>query len=129
MFSIAADAKSGHAIGIPLNGNILIDRNLYYAGSVNNSGWNIRPNDAANLWRCDGIDGVSIDGGISWRVTYRFKYNKFTWNHIGTFQDPNTGFPPPDATLGSAGPPVVAQNGKGSFTQYLLTDFTPLELV
>jgi hypothetical protein len=118
--AIAADGLSGHSPGIPLTGNIIVDRNIEFANKLNLAEWNIRPSDPEGIWICNGIQGVSINGGLAWRVTYTFTRDGINkWVFTANYLDPTTGFPEPDAEIG---------NGRAEYDMYLLRNFTLLEL-
>ena len=46
-------------------------------------------------WMCTRIDGVSSDGGETYRVTFEFQYNSRLWMFTGEWIDPDTGLPVP----------------------------------
>ncbi len=87
-----------------ITGSQLAERALYYEGTVNNSGWNIRPYDDANTWMCSTIDGqlagYILDGSLYYvyDTVYVWEYQSEGWNQKIIYVDPNTGDPvPPDA--------------------------------
>lgn len=113
-----ADVLSGHSLGIALTGNILTDRSVIYNDTTNKANWNVRPNDAAHLWKCV-ISGASAEDGLAFRVRYAFTYDPDFWKFEATYIDPYSGQPVPDPV------PVV---GQFEFNQYLAQDFTLLGL-
>jgi hypothetical protein len=133
--TIDADALSGHAVGIKLTGEILTDRGLKYNGKLNEAGWNLRPADPSDVWRCE-ITASSAEDGLAYRVRYAFSSDpENLWKFSATFKDPNTGEPvevidrpsdqptplPPDWDASD----LMTQN---KFSQFGLQDFTLLEL-
>jgi len=52
-------------------------------------------NDPPLSWMCTRIDGVSSDGGTTYRVTFEFQYNPLLWLFTGEWIDPETGLPVP----------------------------------
>ena len=93
--SISADALSGHAKGAKLTGEMLTDRGLKYNGRTNWKGWNLRPTDDAELWRCE-ITAASAENGLAYRVRYFFSFDILKWKFSATFKDPLTGEPVAD---------------------------------
>ena len=125
-FTILADNVSGYPRGIPLKGSILVDRNIQFTNKVNYSGWFLRPNDEAGTWICLGIRAVSIENGLSWRVSYTFAFDFSGWSTKATFKDPTSGDPVPDPTFN---PNPILTGSQKNFDQYLLRNFTLLELI
>jgi len=117
----AADALSGHAIGIQLTGNILSDRGDIYNNSLNKANWFVKSGDPEGSWQCV-INANSLGNGFDWRVNYTFTKDTLLWNFIPTYKDPTNNEPVPDPvetvapTLGS----------KTAFPQYRVEDFNLL---
>ena len=116
-----SDTLSGYPIGVQLTGNILLDRSVIYSDSLNAAGWNIRPFDKQGIWQCS-ITSQSVGNGFDWRVTYRFRFDKNSWEYNAVFEDESKGQPVPDPTYGA---PVQSED---DFAQYYLRDFSLLEL-
>jgi hypothetical protein len=93
-----------------------LSKSLAYTGSVNNAtfkGW------AARTWLCLGIEGISDDGGSTYKVTYRFQYRAATWDAKIAFIDPATDKIHAD---------VTTSNGILTETIYPETNFSALNL-
>jgi hypothetical protein len=112
--TIAADSPK-YAVGSPLSGAALMDRNWNFVGKCNMSTWNIFGRQITpRTFICTGInsDGVSpysSNGGWIFDVSYSFSGKdvvdvglpnvKCAWDSLVCFVDPNTGTPPDPATL------------------------------
>jgi hypothetical protein len=128
--SIAADAESGHAVGVKLTGEMLKDRVKLFNGKTNKSGWTISPGDPEHVWQCN-LFAVSAEEGLAFRVTYSFSYDSDKWQYTGTFKDPNTGEPIPNPEEGEEEDSNASFNNfsRKRFDQYLAEDFDLLELI
>ena len=93
--SIAADNLSGYPAGAKLTGEMLTDRGLKFNGFLNAPGWDLRPTDLVNTWRCI-IRSRSAEDGLAYRVTYDFSYDPNQWRAPAAFKDPFSGEPVPD---------------------------------
>ncbi|MFG0249240.1 MAG: hypothetical protein ACF8OB_10165 [Phycisphaeraceae bacterium JB051] len=68
-----------------------------YAGTVNRTSiFEGQP----GTWLCTSIDGESEDGGITFKVTYRFQYNASGWQPTVSYTNPKTNRPPADLVAG-----------------------------
>ncbi len=65
-----------------------------FVGRVNSS---FIGDDPPLSWMCTRIDGVSSDGGETYRVTFEFQYNSRLWLFTGDWIDPETDLPVPFA--------------------------------
>lgn len=61
---------------------------MEYTGTVNTGRW---LDGDTHTWLCRAINGVSDDGGKSFRVTYEFQYLPDTWDPVVIAVDPTTG--------------------------------------
>jgi len=61
--------------------------------------------DPPLTWMCTRIDGVSSDGGETYRVTFEFQYNSRLWLFTGEWIDPETGLPVPIKDYDNPGAP------------------------
>ena len=132
--SIAADALSGHAAGAKLTGEMLTDRGLKYNGRTNWKGWNLRPSDDPDSWRCE-MTAVSAENGIAYRVRYMFSFDPDHWLAPATYKDPFSGepIPDPDRVVTRPDPlppdwPTDDLAAKNEFSVFKQQNFTLLEL-
>lgn len=93
--SISADALAGHPVGVKLTGEMLTDRGNNFNGRLNDPGWNLRPSDPADVWRCE-MTAVSAEDGLAYRVRYMFSFDPDLWKAPATYKDPFSGEPVPD---------------------------------
>jgi hypothetical protein len=124
--TIAADALSGHAVGIQLTGKILTDRGLIYNNSLNKANWNLRPGASAGRWKLK-MTAESTENTFDWRVSYQCT-SEFTdaWKYDAVYDDPQLGQPVPDPVFQADN----AQDGSfKKFAQYLHRDFSLLGLI
>ena len=117
--SIAADSVGA---GLPLSGQILINRQKAYIGMVNLAGWNIQPASAQGEWLCTDISATLIQyvylTWYQWRVTYEFQWDADYWMHHAVIVDPLTNETPQD----------VAAAGDKWFDMYKAKNFSLLGL-
>jgi hypothetical protein len=133
--SILADALSGHPVGVKLTGEMLTDRGNIYNGSTNKAGWNLRPNDDADSWRCE-MTAASAENGLAYRVRYAFSFDPKHWEAPATFKDPYTGEPVPDSDKVVLPRPVLLPidypldglAARRNFRVFKQQDFSSLEL-
>jgi len=132
--SILADALSGYAVGIKLTGQMLTDRGIQYNGRVNAAGWNLRPGDGGDFWRCE-ITSVSAEDGLAYRVRYAFSYDPDKWEFPATFKDPFSGEPVADPDRVVDRPTPLPENwptddlaARNNFSVLKQQDFSLLEL-
>lgn len=59
--------------------------------------------DAARTWLCTRYDGVTVDRGATYNVTYEFQDDIDTWDATVTFIDDKTGRRHKDATIANGG--------------------------
>ncbi len=59
--------------------------------------------DPARWWLITRMDGVTVDRGATWNVTYEFQQNRSTWDPDVVFIDDTTGRRHKDATVGNGG--------------------------
>ena len=64
-----------------------LEKSLEYTGTVNGGTF---LGGAARTWLCRAINGVSDDGGLSYRVSYEFQYSseRYGWDAIAIATDP-----------------------------------------
>lgn len=103
----------------PITHNIILNRSKRYQGTVNRDVWNIDPVALPNQWLCTTLSGRTIDGGVSYQVTYRFIHNPNFWNAKVVFIDPNTGKPAKNLVEGVSKADVIV---------YEERNFNPLNL-
>ncbi len=119
--SNSADALSGFALDQQLNGNILSERSKKFNTALNSTIWNIKSSDPIKTWQCK-MNAASTGNGFDWRVNYTFSFNSLEWTHLGTYNDPTTNQPVPDASLTLPSPDPSAKR----FAHYIIQDFNLL---
>ncbi len=132
--SISADTLSGYPLGVKLTGQMLTDRSNLYNGSLNAEGWNLRPDDDADLWRCE-MTAASAENGLAYRVRYFFSYDPDHWLAPATFKAPFSGEPVADSDRVVDRPsplpidwPADDRAAKNDFPVFKQQNFTLLEI-
>jgi hypothetical protein len=96
-----------------------LDMAMLYVGKTNQEGWTLRPYDPSNTWLCTGITGQSVDGGVTYQVTFTFVNRKniyvpvpggpipgngaardIGWDTVIAWRDPKNGQLPPGMKTG-----------------------------
>jgi hypothetical protein len=76
------------------------DKSKAYVGCVNSGTVPFDSGAPTGSWLCIGIDGVSVDGGINYTVTYSFAFDDVDlWQQKCYWICPQTGSPAKDSTL------------------------------
>jgi len=89
-----------------------------YAGKVNSVDVG---SFTARTLLCLGIEGISVDGGYKWNVSYRFQYNPNTWDATCIYIDPETDRPHADIDIATLDGVTIA-------TIYQEVSFSGLDL-
>lgn len=116
-----------------------VDLAVAYVGTVNRGFMGTLY--APETLLCTRIDGNSDDAGATFNVTYEFQYSPDTWIQNVTFEDTNTGRPPPDIDFAKASlvsdaagglfgfaDLLAVGNGVAKYRIYLPADFEPMRL-
>lgn len=77
--------------------------------------------DPPYRWLCTRYDGVTVDRGATWNVTYEFQDDIDTWDATVVFVDDKTGRRPKDATIGNGIRPGVRVLRRANFFDMRLT--------
>jgi hypothetical protein len=88
-----------------------------YLGTTNSGTFQ---GDAAGIWLCTRLEGVSDDGGATYRVDYEFQRCPGGWDATILWVDPETGTPPSGCVDG---------DGIETYQVYAQTNFGSLNLV